>query len=351
MPDAVIVPLLPGPIDVIGDVHGEFLALRQLLRHLGYDEHGEHPGGRRLVFVGDLCDRGPDSPAVINLVRELMRRDLAQCVLGNHELNVLRQERKNGNGWIFDQHPDHARPALAACRRATAREREDIRRFFGSLPLALERDDLRITHAAWHADSLRALQQEAPAGMLARYRSYEAALPGLIPRELSLAADREKRDWGGLLHDPGAQVPYLPNLAAADEIYQIANPVRVLTSGLEQRSGLPFYASGKWRMVTRVPWWNEYAETPVIVGHYWRWWSAGGAQLYSRGEPDLFAGTGPLDWIGPGKAVFCADFSVGARFREIEDGLEPGQFTRLGAVRWPDNEIVFDNGERFALNR
>lgn len=351
MPNTTVEPLLAGPIDVVGDVHGEFLALRQLLRHLGYDAHGEHPGGRRLVFLGDLCDRGPDSPAVVNLVRELIGRDLAQCVLGNHELNVLRQERKNGNGWIFDEHPDHARPALAGCRRATGRDREDIRRFFGSLPLALERDDLRITHAAWHVDSVRALQQRPQAATLDHYRSYEAALPGLIPRELSLAADREKRQWRELLQDPQAQVPYLENLAAEDEIYQTANPVRVLTSGLERRSGQPFYASGKWRMVTRVPWWNEYAETPVIIGHYWRWWSAGGSQLYSRGEPDLFAGAGPLDWMGVSKAVYCADFSVGARFREIEDGLEPGQFTRLGAVRWPDNEIVFDNGERFALNR
>jgi hypothetical protein len=62
------------------------------------------------------------------------------------------------------------------------------------------------------------------------------------------------------------------------------------------------------------------------------------------------AGAWPLDWLGPNKAVYCADFPVGARFREIEDGLEPGQFTRLGAVRWPDDEILFDNGERFALN-
>ena len=247
--------------------------------------------------------------------------------------------------------PASVASAVNGCRRATGCEPEDIRRFFGGLPLALERDDLRITHAAWHVDSVRALQQLPQAGTLDQYHSYEAALAGLIPRELSLAADQEKRHWGTLLHDPGAPVPYLSNVAAADEIYQTANPVRVLTSGLEQRCGQPFFASGKWRMVTRVPWWNTYAETPVIVGHYWRWWSAGGSQLYSRGEPDLFAGAGPLDWMGVRKAVYCTDFSVGARCREIEDGLEPGHFTRLGAVRWPDNEIVFDNGERFALNR
>jgi hypothetical protein len=340
--------LFDGPLDVVGDVHGEFLALRQLLRHLGYRDNGEHPGHRRLVFVGDLCDRGPDSPAVIALVRELIERQLAQCVLGNHELNVLRQERKPGNGWIFDEHPDHQRRSLADCRRATGREREDIRRFFGTMPLALERDDLRVVHAAWHDDSLSTLSSHR-FDTLAIYRHFEAALPALVPAHVSAAADREKRHWSDRLHDPAAEVPLLANLAAEDEIYQTANPVRVLTSGLEQRCEQPFYASGKWRMVTRVPWWREYAGRPVIVGHYWRWWSERGARQYSRGEPDLFAGSQPLDWLGASKRVYCADFSVGARFRELEDGHEPGQFTRLAAVRCPDNVVVFDNGERHDL--
>ncbi len=350
-PNKLLQSLFSGALDIVGDVHGEYLALRQLLRHLGYDKFGEHPGGRRLVFVGDLCDRGPDSPAVVNLVRELIGRDLAQCVLGNHEINLLRQERKNGNGWMFDQHPDHEKPWHAACQRANGREREDIRRFFNSLPLTLERQDLRVTHAAWHAPSLQQLAQRPLQDTLIHYRHFEASLPQLIPRRLSEAAEREKKQWSVLLPDPNAVVPLLENLAAEDEIYQTANPIRVVTSGLEKRCEQPFYASGKWRMVGRVPWWDSYSERPVIVGHYWRWWDKGAANLYSRGEPDLFSGAGPLDWMGDSKAVYCVDFSVGARFREITDGHEPGRFTRLGAVRWPDNEIAFDNGERFALRR
>ena len=42
------------PLDIIGDVHGEFTALQALLHHLGYDATGYHPEGRTLVFVGDL---------------------------------------------------------------------------------------------------------------------------------------------------------------------------------------------------------------------------------------------------------------------------------------------------------
>ena len=62
-----------GPFDIIGDVHGCFTELTALLGRLGYavDDGGasaRHPGGRIAVFVGDLVDRGPATPAVLRLV-------------------------------------------------------------------------------------------------------------------------------------------------------------------------------------------------------------------------------------------------------------------------------------------
>ena len=91
----LIAPLFRGPIDIVGDVHGESGALHVLLDRLGYDGNGRHPDGRRLVFVGDLVDRGPDSPGVLRLVRHLMAQGAAQCILGNHELNLLTEKRKS----------------------------------------------------------------------------------------------------------------------------------------------------------------------------------------------------------------------------------------------------------------
>ena len=64
-PMSLIQSLPEGPLDIVGDIHGEFDALLALLSHLGYDPRGHHPQGRRPVFVGDFCDRGPDSPAVL----------------------------------------------------------------------------------------------------------------------------------------------------------------------------------------------------------------------------------------------------------------------------------------------
>ena len=84
MPQAIQT-LERGPIDIIGDIHGELDALNELLAHLGYDQFGRHPEQRTLVFLGDLIDRGPDSPGVIEKVSGLYFARRAQCIFGNHE--------------------------------------------------------------------------------------------------------------------------------------------------------------------------------------------------------------------------------------------------------------------------
>ena len=91
-----------GPFDVIGDVHGCRAELEALLGRLGYvlarDEQGRpvdavHPDGRRAVFVGDLVDRGPDSPGVLRLVMGMVAAGHALCVPGNHENKLVRALR------------------------------------------------------------------------------------------------------------------------------------------------------------------------------------------------------------------------------------------------------------------
>ncbi|OKK23068.1 metallophosphoesterase [Streptomyces sp. CB00455] len=75
---------LTGPFDIIGDVHGCSSELETLLATLGYED-GVHPGGRTAVFVGDLVDRGPDSPGVLRRVMGMVKSGNALCVPGNHE--------------------------------------------------------------------------------------------------------------------------------------------------------------------------------------------------------------------------------------------------------------------------
>ncbi|MFJ2619094.1 polynucleotide kinase-phosphatase [Glutamicibacter sp. NPDC087344] len=91
-----------GPFDIIGDVHGCLDELVLLLEKLGYqldrDELGRprdawHPEGRRTVFVGDLVDRGPNSPGVLRLVMGMVAAGHALSVPGNHEDKLVRALR------------------------------------------------------------------------------------------------------------------------------------------------------------------------------------------------------------------------------------------------------------------
>jgi polynucleotide kinase-phosphatase len=91
-----------GPFDVVGDVHGCRAELEELLGELGYaltrDADGRavdaaHPEGRRAAFVGDLVDRGPDTPGVLRLVMGMVRSGHAFAVSGNHEHKLVQALR------------------------------------------------------------------------------------------------------------------------------------------------------------------------------------------------------------------------------------------------------------------
>ena len=93
---------LTGPFDFIGDVHGCFEELVELLEALGWrispaeGEHRfdvHHPEGRRAVFVGDLVDRGPATPEVLGLVMDMVAQSAALCVAGNHDVKLARALR------------------------------------------------------------------------------------------------------------------------------------------------------------------------------------------------------------------------------------------------------------------
>ena len=86
-----------GPFDLIGDVHGCRDELAALLERLGYSVGGTReapevtaPEGRKAVFVGDLVDRGPDSPGVLRLVMHMVGNGTAMCVPGNHDVKLQR---------------------------------------------------------------------------------------------------------------------------------------------------------------------------------------------------------------------------------------------------------------------
>lgn len=294
--------LFTGPIDVVGDVHGEIDGLRQLLGHLGYDESGRHPERRRAVFLGDLIDRGPDSPAVVRLVARWIEAGVAQCVLGNHDLNVMLGHREAGNHWFFGKAESLDGRTVTPQRPADDAIRAETVALFRTLPLALEREDVRVVHACWRGEMIDVARRRRDV-----LRFYHRHMQR-ITAELRIRDDV----------DPIERKLCLQN----------GNPVKVITSGLEQRTDRPFTAGGKQRREKRVPWWDEYEDEPLcLFGH--------------------FSSTQPAR--SPNGRAICLDYAAGKRWQERVQraiGIRNPLRTRLAAYRHPEAELVFDDGSR-----
>lgn len=333
-----------GPLDIIGDIHGEFDALQKLLVRLGYDEHGNHPQQRKLVFVGDLCDRGPNSPAVLYWFRQAYKAGNAFMVLGNHELNLLVEDPKDGSGWYFPQRAAKESHLYAPWQTMPNHEKPALINWLADMPLILQRSDIRIIHAAWLPESIRQIQTGiAGRGLISAYRQWDADLKqSLQTAEWYADYERQQAD-STLLDNPDQMPPIQQALAEFEYRRSRLHPVRALTSGVEVFVDTPFYAGARWRFTTRFAWWDEYTDDiPVVIGHYWRSWQPKHSGLLP--EP-------PNSWFGAKRNVFCIDYSVGARWRDrrATPPVSPEQSGfRLAALRWPENLLMFDNGETAA---
>jgi diadenosine tetraphosphatase ApaH/serine/threonine PP2A family protein phosphatase len=138
------------PFDIIGDVHGCVDELRTLLDKLGYESAGlgyKHPLGRRVVFVGDLIDRGPGSVSVLEIALAMQASGVALSVLGNHDVRFLRwlSGRKVRTAFGLAQTIAELDALPAGAREALQRK---IQRLFNETPgyLILDSGRLVVTH-------------------------------------------------------------------------------------------------------------------------------------------------------------------------------------------------------------
>ena len=112
----------------IGDVHGCLLEFNELIDKVNYN-----PKEDRLILVGDLIDRGPDSAGVIKRARELN----LECVCGNHDYKFLKWFRSQGSQMarIYDQQDYYSQLS-----------EEDIQ-YIANMPLYIEMEDVIVLHA------------------------------------------------------------------------------------------------------------------------------------------------------------------------------------------------------------
>ncbi|TWT04837.1 bis(5'-nucleosyl)-tetraphosphatase PrpE [Planomicrobium sp. CPCC 101079] len=143
--------------DIIGDIHGCYAELLELLHVLGYEKRkGQfvHQEGRQLVFVGDAMDRGPDSLAVLRLLFSMQdNRTLYYCP-GNHCNKLYRFFKGNRV-----QLTHGLETTINEWHRLPKKEQQQFRsrylRFYEELPLYLEFEGgLVVAHAGIKDDMI-----------------------------------------------------------------------------------------------------------------------------------------------------------------------------------------------------
>ena len=209
-----------GPFDVIGDVHGCLEELVLLLAKLGYDIVRDRQGravdafhpNRRAVFVGDLVDRGPDSPGVLRLVMGMVAAGHALAVPGNHEDKLVRALR--GAKVTLNHGLDKTLEQLEAEGPEFKREVQDFCRSLVS-HLVLDDGKLVVAHAGliekYHGRASQRVRAFALYGQVTGEVD-EYALPVRYPWA------RDYRGDAAVLygHTPVTEVAWINNTACLD---------------------------------------------------------------------------------------------------------------------------------------
>lgn len=256
-------------IDFIADVHGHHDALVRLLTLLGYAERGgawRHPE-RRVVFIGDLIDRGPAQVETVDLVRRMLDAGSGEALIGNHEYNAIGFFRRGRDG-------RHLRPRSEKNRRqhhtflAEVGEDSPLHReiigFFERLPVYLEGPGWRAVHACWDPPEIAALSPHLDAANTILEDSWEACFATGAParnaceillkgHEAVLPEDARFTDVDGNLRD-ATRIRWWD--ASAHTIAQAA----IRDHGIEN-AALPDIP-----LPYRVP---LLGESILFFGHYW----------------------------------------------------------------------------------
>ena len=303
--------------DIIGDVHGEADALERLLEAMGYvevDGAYRHEGGRRVVFLGDFIDRGPEQLRVIEIARRMMERSGALAVMGNHEFNAVgfaTPDPEAPGAWMRPRIAKNVRQHRVFLEQVGGAEgalHRELVGWFKALPLWLDLGELRVVHACWHPREM----EVARAHVDARGCLREAAWVPAFRRGEALYEALE-----AILK--GVEMALPPGVTFADKEGHVRKRVRVAwwRSGEQtvREAALLDDATRAKLPTTPLALETIYTEeVPVFIGHYWL-----------RGEPRPLAPN-----------VACVDYSVAkgghlVAYRWDGEALREEGFARVAA--------------------
>jgi hypothetical protein len=258
--------------DIIGDIHGHALELRNMLAKLGYTlEQGvyRHPT-RQVIFVGDFVDRGPQIRETLEIVRGMVDGGAALAVMGNHEYNAICFHEKHPQGGHLRPHIprnifQHTRTLEEFNSREGWERWQDYIEWFKTLPLFLELPGLRVVHACWDPRHIESLREQLPDARLTddfllritqrgtpEYKAVEETLKG---KEVDLPA-------GSFFHDKDGnartkmRIRWWSNPQGRTYQDYYLEPIETLNSQPVDYAAL-------------TDTWHYQEDTPVFFGHYW----------------------------------------------------------------------------------
>lgn len=274
--------------DIIGDIHGYATKLKQLLMIMDYTETKNgwaHPN-RKVIFVGDYIDRGPEIRETLQIIKKMVDNGNAYAIMGNHEYNALAYHHQLPDGSFIRSHNKRH----TSLHQATIDQFNDLQdewkewlQWFYTLPVFLELDELRAVHACWDSSHINTLKTSlagtngsllTPEFLVFSYTEesdqYAVVVETLKGKEFPLPEEhywfnkdgfkrtRNRKKWW--VHNPGTYGDYL-----------IDCPEGLKTTTLDVQG---FVYGAK--------------DLPVFFGHYWM-----------NGVPEVLADN-----------IVCLDYSV-----------------------------------------
>lgn len=298
--------------DFIGDIHGHADKLEALLLKLGYTNNSNgysHPE-RKVLFVGDYIDRGPQIRKTLEIVKSMTDSGNAIALMGNHEYNALCfhfQEREGGHlrKHLIKNIIQHYETLKQFQNRQE--EYEFYLEWFKTLPLFYETETFRAVHACWDIESVSYLKSVLNNNLLTDTLIYDSVAKGsalynavdivLKGKEIRMPAGLSFSDKDGTTRRK-ARIKWWEDPSTATYRSISIEPMEQLP---EQPIDMMTLKDGSF---------YEPQNTPVFFGHYWL-----------RGNPMLYKNN-----------ICCLDYSVAKsgllvayRF-DGEKELDPGKF-------------------------
>ncbi len=159
-------------IYAVGDVQGCAPSLKALVKKL--------PKKSKMIFLGDLVNRGPDSLGALRQLKTLQESGRAECILGNHDLHLL----------AIDAGLRKTKGLDTVDNILKAPDRKELIHWIRNRPMALSNGKVLTVHAGilpqWDLQQTIECAQEVEKALRSRsYKQFLANMYGNTPNQWS----------------------------------------------------------------------------------------------------------------------------------------------------------------------